>query len=109
MIYFRNRLGYTLLILIALMVSNIGASSDGNNLPTFGRDTVLVWTILNGEMESNFVVRIASFSPDRFMEWESENSQGTVFMPSRDIQDAKSYESRDLFEGGVDKKSKKNT
>ncbi len=109
MIFSSNRFHCALIILAVVMVFSVNVSGDDSNLPPFRRDTVLVWKIMNADVESSFVVRIASFSPDRFMEWESENNQGTVFMPSRDLQDAKSYTSRSLFETGVDKKSKKNT
>jgi hypothetical protein len=109
MTYSRNRFNGALTILAALMVFSVGFSSDQNNLPPFGRDTVLVWKIMNADVESSFVIRIASFSPDRFMEWESENNQGTVFMPASDLQNAKGYSSRSLFEAGVDKRSNKST
>ena len=89
------------LIIIILIIFGLSPAADITNLPPFGRDTVLIWEIKNADMESNFVVRIAIFNPDRFIEWESENNQGTVFMPSRDIQEAKGYDSRSLFEGGV--------
>jgi hypothetical protein len=105
----RNCFRGILTIPVVLTIFNLAASADKNNLPPFGRDTVLVWKSQIGNMKSSFVVRIASFSPDRFVEWESENNQGTVFMPSRDLVEAKDYVSRDLFEGGVDKRSKKNT
>ena len=109
MTFFRNLLGGALFVLAALITAYPGAFAEEDNLPSFGRDTVLVWEIENGDLDANFVVRIALFDPDRFMEWESENSQGTVYMPSRDIRDAKGYVTRNLFEGGVDKKSKNNT
>ena len=105
----KNRFRGAFIILAILMAFSIGVSSEDSNLPPFGRDTVLVWEIMNAEMRSSFVIRIASFSPDRFIEWESENSQGTVFMPSSDILKAKGYASRRLFEAGVDQRSKKNT
>lgn len=109
MTYLGNGFRGVLLIMTILVPCSLSPSADKTNLPPFGRDTVLVWKIENSELESSFVVRIASFNPDRYIEWESENSQGTVFMPSRDIQEAKGYDSRNLFEGGVDRKSKKNT
>ncbi len=96
-------------MIAALMIFQQGANTAENNLPPFGRDTVLVWKMTNPGLESNFVVRIASFNPDRFMEWESESNQGTVFMSSRDIEEAKGYVNRSLFEGGVDKRSEQNT
>lgn len=109
MTYSINLFRYALITLAVLMIFSFSVSGDDSNLPPFGRDTVLVWKIMNADVESSFVIRIASFSPDRFMEWESESSQGTVFMPLRDLQEAKGYASRSLFEAGVDIRSKKNT
>jgi hypothetical protein len=91
----RNCFRGILTIPVVLTIFNLAASADKNNLPPFGRDTVLVWKSQIGNMKSSFVVRIASFSPDRFVEWESENNQGTVFMPSRDLVEAKDYVSRE--------------
>lgn len=105
----RNRFNGALTILAVLIVFSVSFSSDYSHLPPFGRDTVLVWKITNADLESSFVIRIASFSPDRFLEWESENNQGTVFMPASDLQDAKGYSNRSLFEAGVDKRSKNYT
>ncbi len=78
-------------------------------LPSFGRDTVLVWKILNQDFESEFVVRIAEFLPDRFVEWENQTTQGTIFMPNRAISNAKIFVNASLFEGGVDTKGKDKT
>jgi hypothetical protein len=90
----------------ALLALLQGASSDKDPLPAFGRDTVLVWKIQNQNSEADFVVRIAEFSPDRFLEWEDGFTQGTIFMPNRDIVEAKGYVGSNLFESGVDKRSK---
>jgi len=78
-------------------------------LPSLGRDTVLVWKILNQELDSEFVVRIAEFFPDRFVEWENETTQGTIFMPNRAILNARIFVNASLFEGGVDTKGKDKT
>lgn len=78
-------------------------------LPEFSKDTVLVWDIQNQEFSSKFVVRIAEFLPDRFVEWEDETTQGTIFMPNRAVTQARGFVSARLFEGGVDTKDKKAT
>ncbi len=78
-------------------------------VPAFGKDTVLVWDIQNQEFSSKFVVRIAEFLPDRFVEWEDDTTQGTIFMPNRAVLDARAFVSARLFEGGVDTKGKKVT
>lgn len=109
MTYLQNRLLHALMGFAALTAFNLNSFIDANDLPSFGKDTVLVWKIQNVNFESSFVVRIASFSPDRFIEWESGGDQGTVFMPVHDIQEAKGYVTRSLFEGGVDKRSKQTT
>jgi len=69
----------------------------------------LVWKIQNPSSASEFVVRIADFYPDRFLEWETDNKQGTVFIPSREIEKARNFIYRSLFVPGVDKKSKNAT
>jgi hypothetical protein len=75
-------------------------------LPAFGKDTVLVWNIHNQDFSSKFVVRIAEFLPDRYVEWEDETTQGTIFMPNRAVMGAKRFVSARLFEGGVDTRGK---
>jgi hypothetical protein len=80
-----------------------------NDLRAFGRDTVLVWKIQNLEFSSSFVVRLADFSPDRYLEWEDEKSQGTLFMPSRDIENAKGFMTSQLFVAGMDMEGRNTT
>ena len=46
---------------------------------------------------AEFVVRIAEFLPDRFLEWEDSNTQGTIFMPDRDVIGARGFSSSNLF------------
>jgi hypothetical protein len=75
-------------------------------LPRFGKDTVLVWEIRNQEHTSQFVVRIAEFMPDRFVEWEDDTTQGTIFMQNRAVVGAKAFVNARLFEAGVDTKGK---
>jgi hypothetical protein len=81
------------------------AGSD-KELPEFGRDTVLVWKTVNQDYSATLVVRIAEFSPNRFLEWEDANTQGTIFMPSSDIEGAKGYVSSELFKSGIDARGK---
>jgi hypothetical protein len=83
--------------------------ADEIQLPAFGRDTVLVWNIKNANYSSDFVIRIAEFLPDRYLEWEEPPSQGTIFMPSRDVQEAQGFVNSQLFETGVDTRSKNAT
>lgn len=75
-------------------------------LPQLGRDTVLVWTIVNQEETSRFVVRIAEFRPSRYVEWENAVTQGTIVIPSKAVENARGFVNARLFEGGVDTKGK---
>jgi hypothetical protein len=98
------------LILVILAVSSLSKAEGENPLPPFGRDTVLVWTDQSQNHESQFVVRIAEFVPDRFLEWESAETQGTVFMASADLLTANNFISGSkLFQPGGDAKSKNET
>ncbi len=85
------------------------AVTDTPTLPAFGRDTVLVYRIQNQEDTSEFVVRIAEFLPDRYVEWENQTTQGTIFMPARAIANAKVFVTASLFEGGVESRGKDKT
>ena len=100
---------YSLLILSALTGGGIVFSADPANVPAFGKDTVLVWNIENMEYRASFVVRIAQFLPDRFIEWEDEQAQGTIFMPNKDILAARNLINSSLFQSGSDMKAKKAT
>lgn len=92
----------SLLIVLASCAAAAQGLSGEYSIPAFGRDTVLVYKIQNLEYSADFVVRIAQFLPDRYMEWEDELSQGTVFMPDRDIEAAKGYVNSNLFKSGSD-------
>lgn len=81
------------------------AGADGS-LPAFGRDTVLVWKIQSQEETHDFVVRIATFTPNRFIEWENATTQGTTLMPAKAIAGAKVFVNTRLFSGGSDVKGK---
>ncbi len=110
MIFLQNRFWVAALILGALCTIAMGAVSEVESpLPPFGRDTVMVWKIQNQDYNSEFVVRIAEFSPDRYLEWEDTKTQGTIFMPSRDIEAAKGFVSANLFESGMDSRGKNAT
>jgi hypothetical protein len=104
-----NRFRRVCWIAIAGLLAALAASGGDSQLPPFGRDTVLVWKIQNQNLDWELVVRIAEFSPDRYVEWEDTSSQGTIFMPFKDVQAAKGFGSTDLFESGVDSKGKNAT
>ncbi|MBN2244142.1 MAG: hypothetical protein JW793_15760 [Acidobacteria bacterium] len=80
----------------------VSAAAFDSGLPQFGRDTVLVWEITGANSTSDFVARIAAFSPDLLMEWEDSKSQGTVYIPGREIMEAGGYVHTRLFQSGID-------
>jgi hypothetical protein len=99
-----NRAGF-FFCLIAAAILGIAIKSfpaEEKQLPPFARDTVLVWQTQNMEYNSVFVIRIAEFLPNRYMEWEDGQTQGTLYMSSRDIQEAKGYSTHDQFKSGID-------
>jgi hypothetical protein len=100
---------YSLGSLSVLSVCGLVFPADTANVPAFGKDTVLVWNIENMEYRASFVVRIAQFLPDRFIEWEDEQAQGTIFMPGKDILAARNLINSSLFQSGSDMKGKKAT
>jgi len=89
------------LVLVVLAVGPVRAS-----LPTFGRDTVLVWTVRNQDETSRFVVRIAEFRPSRFIEWETTEHQGTIHMSSDALTRGRAFVNARLFDAGVDTRGK---
>jgi PAS domain-containing protein len=91
---------------VVFSVCSIPGLPAEQQLPAFGKDTVLVWDTENQEFKSTLVVRIAEFLPDRFVEWEDETTQGTIFMPHRAVTGARAFVNSRLFEGGVDTKGK---
>jgi len=103
------RIFLAVLSVIVLIAMVCGAAAEFS-LPQFGLGTVLVWKIEGAEYEETFVARLASFSPDRFFEWEnSAGQQGTVFMPERAVAEAKGYEISSQFATGKDKKTRNET
>jgi hypothetical protein len=80
-------------------------------IPPFGRDTVLVWKVTNeGDTDAGtFVVRIAEFLPNRFIEWENAQTQGTIFMSHDAVTKSRVFVNARLFEAGVDSKGKDST
>jgi hypothetical protein len=99
MAFFRASLLISLLGL--LFVSGL-AQTEG--FPPFGKDTVLVYKTEIEDQVQNFVVRIAEFRPDRFIEWEDTKTQGTIFMPAASLESGRYFLNSKLFEAGVDTK-----
>lgn len=77
-------------------------------LPPFGRDTVLVYKS-SIEGDNTFVVRIAQYLPDRHFEWEEGSVQGTILLPAKALEDARSLVNFQLFQAGVDARARNAT
>jgi hypothetical protein len=93
---------------MALMLPLSALAPQANvdpSLPPFGRDTVLVYRSSN-EKEGPFIVRIATFAPDRYLEWEDTTTQGTIFLPAKVVSAARGLDNYQLFQGGVDTRGK---
>lgn len=85
-------------------------AAAGEDAPLgLGQDSVLVWKTQSPHRETTFVARIARFGPDRFLEWEDERSQGTVFMPEKEVLEAKGFETSSLFKPGMDRRARNST
>jgi len=91
-------------LFISILFASVWCFPAGHEeeLPAFGKDTVLVWEIPRDDSTASFVVRIACFAPDLLMEWENENTQGTVFIPMRALREARVFVNSRLFRSGVD-------
>jgi hypothetical protein len=109
MVNFQHRFWGALVFFPLLTAAALGFASDENALPALGRDTVLVWKIQNQDFDADFVVRIAEFYPDRFLEWENADTQGTLFMPAPDLLKANNFVNQNLFDAGVDTRSENST
>ena len=109
MIFLPRPTAYWTLVSVALVASLGRALPQESPLPPFGRDTVLVWKTENQGLVDTFVVRIAEFLPNRYVEWENSVTQGTIFMPSGAVAGAKAFVNARLFEGGVDTRGKDTT
>jgi hypothetical protein len=96
-------------VIVLLFFSAMAIAAVSETVPAFGRDTVLVWNIRNAGLEAGFVVRLASFTPDIYLEWENEKSQGTVFIPRQDVQNAKDFITSRLFAGGREHRTRNAT
>lgn len=73
----------------------------------FGPKTILVYRNEARNQVSEFVLRLARFQPDIFLEWESVSAQGTVLLTRESIENAPAFTLSGLFEVGVDTESSK--
>jgi hypothetical protein len=98
------------LVMLAFLPGSSVRGQTTPQIPTFGRDTVLVWKAVGNSSDlGTLVVRIAQFSPDRYLEWEDSTGQGTVFLASKALASSKIFLMRRLFQSGVDTQSKDST
>ena len=77
-------------------------SAVPGKLPDFPLGTVLVWKSENRGYTSEFVIRIARFKPDRYFEWESGNTQGTVLLKQGAVEGARKFTGSRLMQAGAD-------
>jgi hypothetical protein len=97
-------LAWRMLPLLISIASFRPALQPESALPAFGRNTVLVY---RNSLESNssVVVRIARFTPDRYVEWEDAITQGTILMLAKAVSDAREFTTWKLFQAGSDTKA----
>ncbi len=85
----------------ALILSSLEASPL-----RFGPGTILIYENRAGEESNQFVLRIARFQPDIFLEWESVSHQGTIHLFQDAVEGARKLTLGGLFDPGVDAESK---
>ncbi len=102
---FRMHVPLFSILTVCLLAVCIGSAETDPMLPDFGQDTVLVWESGTQGGTSTFVVRLASFYPDRLMEWEDRISQGSLLISNRDLLEADGYVNNKLFKQGMDIRS----
>ena len=70
-----------------------------------GSNSVLVYSNLTRNAESQFVLRLARFRPDIVLEWESESAQGTLQLYQQAVRDGQKFSLTRLFKFGVNVES----
>ena len=96
-------------LLLAFLLTGICLGST----PLFGGDflvgpkSILVYRNEDRlQRESQFVLRLARYRPDIFLEWESRSHQGTLHLYRKAVQEATVFHFSSLFEVGVDMESR---
>lgn len=85
---------------IALIQTTTPAETNGP-IPV-GERTVLVYENVVANGSHQFVLRIARFKPDIFLEWESREHQGTLHLYRKAVESAKKFALSSLFDVGSD-------
>ncbi len=62
----------------------------------------MVWDTAARDHTSEFIIRIATYSPERHFEWESRAQQGTIRIPKHILKEGKKMTFARLFDNGVD-------
>jgi len=88
------------LAFLLLTASGTAAPQNEQKLDLQARSILVYNSIINGE-NSQFVIRIARFLPDRVFEWESTAFQGTVHLYRSAVEGAECLTYGKLFEAGV--------
>lgn len=102
--YLESHLGRSLGVLLAALCLSSTLLSGGNF--DLEPKSILVYQNENRQQkESQFVLRLARYRPDIFLEWESLSHQGTLHLYRSAIREATRFSLSSLFEVGVDVES----
>jgi len=71
-----------------------------------GENSILIYIHETEPGETQFVLRIARFSPDIVLEWESLSHQGTIHLLKKAVEKGNGLTLSGLFDPGVDSESK---
>ncbi len=93
--------------ILGVILAAIFLSSNllGNHL-TLGPYVVLVYEDETQKGKSQFVLRLARYRPDIFLEWESVSYQGTLHLYRGAVKEARKFTFAQLFQSGVDMESR---
>ena len=89
--------------LLGYLVFECGVSLAGDRaLGKLESGATVVWDTSARDHTSEFIIRIASYSPERHFEWESRAQQGTIRIPEKVLKEGKKITFARLFDNGVD-------
>jgi hypothetical protein len=92
----------TIVLLLLILVFQGSAPFAETPLARLDSGATIVWDTTAGDKTSEFIIRIAQYSPERHFEWESRAQQGTIRIPSHVLRDSKRITFARLFDNGVD-------
>jgi hypothetical protein len=87
-------------VLLLLTVVGTAEAQSEQRLRLHEKSILVYGSIINGE-NTQFVIRIARFLPDRVFEWETTAFQGTVHLHKAAVEEAETLTYGMLFEAGV--------